>query len=345
MRFAVTLFFGGLLPWMAAGQTVQTTVPEATAELSDPAAASRLRDLLRNGSSQEIQRVQSELAWQLQSAQTPIEIRRASLTLSAAPTDQAVLILVGRLQQPGPEALTCALCDGLGRLLQGRLPVSESARQAAAQVLGPIAAAPDSHSRVVESAMLAIAAMRGSGLDLLLDVRQRRATPADGFFTCLAATRDPRALVELRKALGGGALPEGRRIEIIHAIGQLFASARQEALPIDAAEQAACLSLVLSEWSNTASSDQLQSVALRTLSQMAPQDRYVRSAVRAGLLAGSEERRERALEAIYLDETAPDPETVRIVEALAISDERPDFRELARAILCRAHAEACLNVE
>jgi hypothetical protein len=325
----------------AAGQIIAS----AASDSGNDAVAPRTRELLRKGTPEQVQQLQAELTNRLAAAATPSEIRLTCIDLAAAPTDGAILILLGRLQQPAKPEMLTAMCHGLASLLQARLPVSNVTRQSAAQVLWALAVSPESRSRTVQAAMVAMAAMRGSGLDMLLALRKQRSKTVDGFYSCLAATKDVRALPELRSAFVEPSTTLGHRIEIINAMGQLFAAARMDQAPVDLSERSACAAIVHAVLVDAAADEQLRGVALRTLAQISPQDARARIVLQQSLLAAAQEMREAALEALFTEENQSDPETLRLVQVLANHDQREEIRELARAVLCKNDSEACVYVE
>ncbi|GMU20851.1 MAG: hypothetical protein AMXMBFR13_09470 [Phycisphaerae bacterium] len=310
-------------------------VTEVDVALSVPEVLD-VTSVLRSASPEKRHSLREALHERLARAQSPRALVQTCVMLRAAPSEQTIALLAGRLALADAETAS-AICEGLHRIA----PVTPMRPEIAAGALAALDVRlrdPRSSTVLMDRAVLAAGSFGTGGFDLLMKVRDDQRVPRrvlNVFYTALSQTRDPRALPVLRAVVSDTSTPEGRRIQAVHAIGQLFASDEQvKPIVVDAAERVACATL-LRGLLETAS-DQLFSVSLKALKHVeniresAPLQQWTR----ASLLSASHERREAALDVLYQSGLPLDGPTIELIRGFSQSNELPpSIQAAAQAVL------------
>jgi HEAT repeat protein len=317
----------------------------ALGDTSNPTAAQSaylsLCRMLRNGPPETVKAIQDALCQQLAATTEPTIMRRVCLALRNAPSDTAVLTVVGRLQADTSPRLRAAACQSLCDLVSRRQPTDPSIAGSALSRLGAIGRDRQAPLSLKEAAVLAMGAFGSAGFDSLMELQadpKQAKRVQDVFHTALGSTGDPRALPILRVAVADSQTGQGVRIQAANAIGQLFRSAGQRGLVIEATERARCRDVLYKHLTDD-TADQLFGVALKSLTEIAPiqQDPTILQAINTTLLLSNEVRREAALDVLYRT-GLPDGIAVDLVQSCAKSSPSASVRSAAKAVLDRSHS-------
>lgn len=303
-----------------------------------------LRKTLRSGSPEGIKAVQDALCQQLMSdidrSTTPL----VCLALAAAPPDGAFVILVNRLQPDSASETLLITCGSLANLASQRPPLDAKVTEQAVSRLSAIALDRKASAPLIDSAAVALSCFGSAGFDALMNLQDKLGTPSrvgNAFYTNIAVTGDARALPVLRAAIADEKTTEGNRIQAVRAIGEMFFTARRRGLTIESTERTLCWQVVYPCLADE-SPDQLFGVALKTLVNIEPTqpDLNVLAVIDASLLAGTDIRKEAALDALFAANWDARPFTLNLVRACASPETCDSVRETARAVLSRCgHGE------
>jgi hypothetical protein len=297
-----------------------------------------LRKTLRKAPAATVKATQDALCQELASPTTDaLTMRRICLVLAAAPCDDAVKLVVDRLQADTPPKVRAAACQSLRDLLFHYQPTDAKVAALAMSRLGAIARDRRAPIEVLDAAVLAMGAFGSAGLDALVALQtdpNASKQVTNVFYTALSDTGDPRALPVLRAAVTDARTREGHRIQVANAIGQLFRLAGQRGLAIDPGERTLCWQ-VLYQCLGDMTPDQLFGVALKSLVEVAPieQDPTILQTINAALSSDSDVRREAALDALYRAGLSSDSIAWDLVRFCAESSADESVRNTAAAVL------------
>ncbi len=268
----------------------------------------QLRQSLGAANASDAQALQETLCQQMASATSPGAIRRIGAVLSAAPSEEAVVAVLGKLDDLNP-LIKQAACDAICQF-GARGPIrGDGLVEAALQKLSALAQDENQPASLVDSALMGMTALGSRGADGLITfekvARRSRNTP-NVYYSALGRTGDPRVLPFLRDAVSDPTLHEGLRIQAVHAIGQVAGSLRSRGEPLDPREQAACVTLlgrILEQTQN----DQLYGAALRSIGAVEDYQRNpsVYRAVAESLSSQRLVRIHAALDTIYAAPSGP----------------------------------------
>lgn len=301
-----------------------------------------LRQTLRTASPETVSAAQVGLCQALRTCADPGAVRRIALVLSAAPSEDAIVVLAQRLDVNPPPAMSLALCDGLHAVADQRPSLAPATVALALERLERVARNARLPGALVDSAIMATAAFGSAGFDQLIKLKLDAAAPAkihNVMYTALGETGDPRAIEVLCAAIQDTSTRDSRRAQAMYGLGQLFARADAAGRTIDPTERAVCVS-ILKTYLHDAAPDRVFASALKATARMvdAQQDVELRQATLAALTSASNIRREAALDVLYRCSTPIDAVFLMAVQEAARSDVDPSVRSTAAAVLDKEQA-------
>jgi hypothetical protein len=308
---------------------------------SDPAASRAafvgLSERLRGAPSATAAEIQTLLCQALRSSNDAWAIRKIAHVLSAAPCEDGVVILASRLGADQAVPMSMALCDGI-RAIAARRPTLSPAT--VTLVLGRLEALARNGrlpGTVIDSAIMATAAFGSAGYDQLIRFKLDGTVPAKVhgvMYTALGQTDDPRAFGVLCEAAADTGTHDGRRIQAICSLGQMFSRAAASGRVIDPTERSACVKVLETYLSDT-TPDQVFASALKAVARMVDpeQDATLQQTVLTALTSAGDGRREAALEVLYQHRRPLGSDVQAVVRGLAESDASPDVRSVAASVL------------
>jgi len=323
-----------------------TTLVNQLQDSSDPAGSSvafvELRQTLRILSGDVLATVQARLYAAMWISDDAQAIRRTALVLAASPSEQAVVVLVQRLDQSPAPAIAKAVCEGIHAFADKRPTFSPATTALALERLETIARNGRLPGPVVDSAVMAMATFGSDGFRELMKLESDRSTPnkiRNVLYTAMGETDDPRALAVLREVASDASVTEGRRIQATYSLGQMFSRAAVAGRPIDAAERTACVD-GLKRCLSAAESDRVFAASLMAVSHMVnlEQDSDLQQAVFAALGSASEARREAGLEVLFQQDEPVASAVFSRIREIAESDADPNLRCAATAVLDKQEA-------
>lgn len=340
--------------WCMAGIGVAALYASAAAEEANPevlvsqlvdrsdraasrAAVMELRQSLRSGTPETVSKLQGMLCQRIAATDDPRSVRRICLVLAVAPCDEAIMTVADRLEPGLPPAAQLSMCCALRYLVSQYVPADAGTTSFALSRLEHVMRDKRLPLPVVDLAVMATGALGSPGFDLLMELHNEAGISrkiANSFYTALSETGDARVLPVLRAAIEDGNTREGRRIQAVHAIGQMFGAASRRGQSIDPAEAVACAGL-LRQHLDDGTPGQLFSVALRALGKIVDirHDPDLRRATLEALTSESRFRREGAFQVLYQSDTSLDEPLLDFVRSAAESDGDLSVRVTARALL------------
>jgi hypothetical protein len=299
---------------------------------------------LRKGSPAAVKAVQDSLCQQLATSEDPAMMGRICLALRSAPRDDAVAMVVDRLQPNKPREVRTAACRALRHLVSRRLPSDPKITELALARLSDIIRDRLAPLVLTDAAVAAVAAFGPPGFDTLMKLHNDPNTPKQHnnmLYTALSETGDLRALPILRAAVSTPETRDGQRIEAANAVGALFALAGRRGSPVATDERTKCWQ-ALYPYLADQTPDQLFGVALKSLAEIAPihQDAGVLQALNTALVSSRRVRREAALDVLYRTGLPLDGVQSTLVRWSAASDSDDSLRATASAVLDQGDLQA-----
>jgi hypothetical protein len=322
--------------------TLVSSLTDQNASASESAFMS-LRGTLRSASPVAVKTTQASLCRQLAASTDGPSMRRICLVLAIAPCDDAVRVVVDRLQADTPREMKTAACQSLSHLVSRRQPADPRLTELALLRLAGIARDRNLPPPLLNDAIMAMGGFGPAGFDTLMDLHSGPAASKrmnDVFYTALSNTGDVRSLPVLRDAISDRQIREGLRIQAANAIGRVFHIAARRGETIDAAERASCWK-ALYQYLADDTPDQFFSVALKSLAEIAPllEDRGILQVINGALASSSDIRREAALDALYRVGLPPDKVTVDLVQACVQNSASEAVQHAASAVLEQNQAD------
>jgi HEAT repeat protein len=304
---------------------------------SSSAAFMELSKTLSTGPAETVAAAQTLLCQALRASDNAWAVRRIAMVLSAAPCEDTLVVLAGRLGSNPPEAMCMALCGGLQAVAGKRPPISPATVTLALGQLEAVARNGRLPGPVVESAVLATAAFGSAGFDQLIKLKLDAKAPGkvqNVMYTALSETDDPRAIAVLCEAVTDPNSYDSRRAQAMHGLGQVFSRAASAGRAIDPGDRDTCVKLLQMHLGD-ATPDRVFASALKALARIVDvqQDAGLQQTVLNALGSASPSRREAALEALYRHNGLLDPGVRAAVRGLAQSDGNPGVRSTAASVL------------
>jgi hypothetical protein len=313
---------------------------------SDPAGAStafvELRKVLGNSPRETIVPLQDRLCDAMWISDDPLAIRRIALMLAAAPSEQAILVFAQRLAQDPSPAITKAVCDGIHAFADQRPSLSAATIALALERLEAIARNGRLPGPVVDSAVMALATFGSAGFEELTKLGSDPFSTnkiRNVLFAAMGETDDPRALAALRAVARDLSVAEGRRIQAMHSLGQIFSRAADRGRPIDATERTPCVD-ELKRLLKEVVSDGMFAATLVAVGHLVSleQDQDLQQEVLAALDAMGAARREAALDVLFQQDSPVTSAALSRVREIIESDANSGLRCTARAVLDKQEA-------
>lgn len=297
------------------------------AEASDAATSlSKFLSLRHELSSGNRSAAQQAIAAQLAISASPLAVRRLCSAVRGFATEDVVNTLINRLEAEGSASLKASLCEGLARVL-ANTPLTPVTEQRLLSHLAGVLENRRAPLQMLEAAVITCGQIRPAGFEMLCRTAQSRQNPMmmEVFYTALGESLDPRAAAVIRQGAADSTATEGKRIQAIHALGQLFAGWERAGGPVDEAERTASRELVESI-TLTSASDQLSSAALRAWAKIAlPAERLkLRGTIISSLDSERPYRQEAALDVLYAAPDLQDEEIMFRVRQLAARSDAAD---------------------
>ncbi|MHC4442414.1 MAG: HEAT repeat domain-containing protein [Planctomycetota bacterium] len=302
----------------------------------------KLRLMLHIHSPEIVAALQDNLGQSLDVVDDYRNVRRIGKVLSVAPTLDAIDSVAELLAVDSAPEVQKAACDAMQNLISG---CSSEQKLQAVYVLPQLEEIMRDRELplpLIDSAVMASAALGESGFDLLIGLRDEpeiNKKILNIFCTALSQTDDLRALPILRNIINNNDTREGMRIQAIHGLGQMFARAAKLGLVIDPAERDNCIA-TLNNFLDHAS-DQVFSVAFRSLVKIegVQQDSQLYQLALNSLYSPYKHRRMAALEVLYQSDVVLNEYVISSIQSVVESDPNPDIRITAGAVLDKHQAQ------
>jgi hypothetical protein len=301
------------------------------------AAFKELRQTLVAAPSGTVGATQIRLCEALTVSNDALAIHRLALVLSAAPCEDAIVILANRLGSNPTPTLRMALCNSLHAIAGQRPNLSPAAVALALERLEGVSRNARLPGPVIESAIMATAAFGSAGFDQLMKLKLDATAPSkiqNVMYSALSETDDPRGLAVLRQAVTDASICDSRRAQAMYGLGQMFSRAASVGRTIDPVEWNACVGL-LKPYLSDATPDRVFVSALKAVAQMVDMqgDIDLQKSVLNALDSNSAARREAALD-VLCQHGGPLGSTLSAtIQELAQADGSPDVRCAAAAVL------------